>query len=69
MAAKKKSSVIEAFVYDGDRLVITFTSGTTYAYDGVPKRTVTGLAKAASQGSYFHKHIKDKFPTTNITEE
>ena len=57
------STVIRAFRYDPERreLDIEFTSGRCYRYLGVPPETAAAMRGAFSKGSYFNRHIRDKF--------
>jgi lysyl-tRNA synthetase class 2 len=42
-------------------LAITFTSGRTYDYVGVPKPVYLGLLRASSAGEYFNTRIRDYY--------
>lgn len=57
------SSAIRAADYNERTLVlaITFTSGNTYDYYGVPKSVYLGLISAASAGQYFNAYIRDQY--------
>lgn len=57
------STVIRSWRYDLDtgRLLVLFTSGRCYRYLDVPETVVAGLATAGSKGSYFNRHIRDRF--------
>lgn len=68
---KKESSVIKMVSYTvaNKTLVITFNTGKQYRYDGVPKRIADGFAIAPSKGAYFWQNIRDKYTTTDITED
>jgi hypothetical protein len=57
------STVIRRFRYDAERreLEIEFTSGRCYRYLGVPAQTAADMRAAFSKGSYFNRHIRDKF--------
>lgn len=46
---------------DGGTLDITFTSGRTFTYEGVPADVFYGLRDASSPGSYFHAQIKNNY--------
>ncbi len=46
-------------------LVIFTTSTTVYTYHGVPKSLFLGLLSAASKGTYFNAHIRDKYPCSH----
>lgn len=58
------SSVIRAFRYDPDvrRLVITFTNGRRYRYDGVPAELADEMRRAFSKGVFFNRKVRDRFP-------
>ena len=60
---KVDSSMMTEVTYDkaARELVITFTSGKTYVYFGVPAAVYRDLLKAASKGSYFLDTIKDVY--------
>lgn len=47
-------------------LEIEFTNGSIYQYQRVPARIYNGLMSASSHGSYFHEHIRDKYPYRKI---
>lgn len=64
-----KSSNLKSVAYDENtkRLLVTFlTSGSTYAYQNVPKETVTSLLSAPSKGSYFSKHVRNSFTFSKL---
>lgn len=60
ISAKVHSSAISKIEYDDEskELSVTFTSGGTYDYPGVPESEVMNLIKADSVGRYFHSHIR-----------
>jgi len=62
------SSNIRSIGYDSKSktLEIEFHSGGIYQYFNVPKSVHTGLISASSHGSYFHRHIKDRYQWTKI---
>ena len=55
------SSSIKAVRHYGGRLRITFTSGKTYDYFGVPPETYAELLAADSMGAYFARVIRQHF--------
>ena len=57
------SSIIRDVDYDDSRskLYITFASGKTYVYDGVPQATYQDLVRAASKGEFFNERIKGHY--------
>jgi hypothetical protein len=59
------SSAIHEIEFDEltHRLYITFTSGKTYTYYGVPRSIYERFVHAASKGSFFNDYIKDRYST------
>jgi hypothetical protein len=57
------SSAIREIEFDEltHRLYITFTSGKTYTYYGVPRSVYERFAHAASKGAFFNDFIKDRY--------
>jgi hypothetical protein len=62
------SSVIASIGYDAAEktLEVTFHSGRTYQYLGVPAYTHQSLLAADSIGRYFNKRIRDKYPQKEL---
>ncbi len=62
------SSNILSIGYDptSSTLEIEFHSGAIYQYVNVPESIYTALMSAPSHGSYFNRHIKDKYPWKQI---
>lgn len=60
MTYKMDSSAINQIAYDPETKVlkVTFQSGGTYDYFGVPQKVVKDWLAAESAGRYFHKHVK-----------
>jgi hypothetical protein len=58
-----RSSLIQRAIYDPaqETLAITFTTGRTYLYFGVPKGVHEDFSAAESQGQYFNLRIRDQF--------
>ena len=58
-----RSSNIRSVGYDpaSRKLEVEFHSRGVYQYSGVPETIYQGLMRAASKGSYFHDHIKDRY--------
>jgi len=42
-------------------MTITFRSGATYSYRGVPKDTYESLISASSPGQFFSRNIRSSF--------
>ena len=63
-----RSSNLESYEYDPEEqtLTITFKSGSTYQYDGVPQGVVERLASAASPGKFFYAAIRDAYPFEEV---
>ena len=61
-----QSSNLRSVGYDPETqtLEVTFTSGTTYAYAGVPAGRHAALMAAPSAGSYFATSVKNAYPAT-----
>ena len=55
------SSNLTSVGYENGTLYITFHSGETYSYSGVPETIYHGLMAAGSHGKYFHAHIKNVY--------
>jgi hypothetical protein len=55
-----ESSNIARFAYDESlkELQVTFKSGATYSYSGIPKEVVDSWKTASSKGSYFFEKIR-----------
>lgn len=63
-----QSSAIQAVDHDeGTGLFVTFTSGQTYVYDGVPRDLYERLLRAPSKGTFFNDEIRDAFPFWKLT--
>ena len=62
------SSDICSVGYDAESriLEIEFHSGGIYHYAKVPEKLYRGLMQASSKGSYFHRNIRERYPTTRI---
>jgi hypothetical protein len=45
----------------GETLLVTFVSGNTYAYDGVPAPIYDAFLAAESSGKFFNTHIRDRY--------
>lgn len=56
------STAIRQVEWDGRslNLFVTFTSGNTYTYYGVPEWKYAGLLAATSAGQYFNANIRDQ---------
>jgi hypothetical protein len=53
-----------AYHFQEQRLEVTYTGGSTYAYAGVPVEVYEKLMTASSKGGFVSAHIKDHFPVT-----
>jgi len=62
------SSAMSYVQYDEDtaELDITFASGKTYRYVGVPLAIYVELLEAESNGTFFNEHIKEVFPFIEV---
>jgi hypothetical protein len=57
------SSLLSAYGYDKNTLDldITFRSGPTWRYSGVPLDTFLEFLRSGSKGKHFNAHIKGKY--------
>lgn len=64
----KESSQIRAMEYDASRSVLRvhFQRGGTYEYEGVNPDLIQSLIGADSIGSFFNKHIKNRYRTFRL---
>ncbi len=46
----------------GRKLLVTFVSGKTYAYEGVPEQVYDAFLAAPSHGIFFNENIRDRYP-------
>ena len=57
------SSVIRDVTYGADAtLTVHRHRGVVYRYFTVPRTVFQALLAAASKGTYFNRHIRDRFP-------
>ena len=58
------SSVIVRIRYreEGQELLVTFVSGRSYAYEGVPADIYEAFLDAPSAGAFFNEHVRDRYP-------
>jgi hypothetical protein len=66
-----KSTSLNAMAYQDQQALLTleFRSGAIYRYFGVPGETYRGLLLAESKGTYFNRHIRNRFSYTKIRRE
>jgi len=50
-------------------LAITFESGSTYEYSGVPRHVYEELLSAPSKGTYFNTHVKGRYSCRRIRQD
>ena len=57
------SSMTSSISYDADSqtMIITYNSGKSYAYAGVPEDVARDAANAASVGEYINENIKGRY--------
>ena len=63
-----QSSNIRSVGYDpgSTTLEVEFHGGGVYKYSGVPETVYQAFMRAASKGSYFHAHIRDRYPVRRV---
>lgn len=61
------SSNLASVGYEDTTLYVSFHSGSTYSYSGVPNSVYTALMNASSHGEYFAANIKNVYPYKRIS--
>ena len=58
------STVIRRFDYSPEleELTVQFVTGRRYVYSGVPSEEAERMRGAFAKGSYFNRHIRDRYP-------
>lgn len=64
------SEAIEAIGYDSATrvLLVRFAGGALYAYFEVPPRDHAALLAAESLGSYFNRHLRERYSYRQLTD-
>lgn len=67
-SAAVSSSTIAGLAYseEGNTLAVTFKSGLSYIYTGVPKATAVGLLGADSVGEFHNTEVKGCYPYLKV---
>jgi hypothetical protein len=60
------SSNITSIGWGHGTLEVEFHHGGVYQYSGVPESVYRAFLSAYSKGSYFHDHIKDRYPYREV---
>lgn len=62
------STVIKKYEYrpEINVLTITFVSGAVYDYLYVPEEVYNKMRSVISKGTFFNKHIKDKYECVRV---
>lgn len=65
-----ESSNIASVGYDGPRYIleIEFADGAVYQYARVPSHLHEAMMQAESKGAFFHRWIRDQYPTTRVAD-
>jgi hypothetical protein len=67
MSTPRSSNISRVgFDRDAGEMIVEFQSGATYAYAGADSATAEALATDPTPGGYFHKNIRDRYPTRKI---
>ena len=62
MPAVNSSAILRIrYQPQGETLLVTFITGKTYAYDGVPAPIYDAFLAADSYGQFFNAHIRDHY--------
>ncbi len=63
----KNSSMLSHCEHDGaDCMIITFSNGARYKYEGVPIDEYHKMTKAESAGKHFGEHVRGKYKHTKV---
>ena len=65
------STVIRRFEHSlaTGELTVEFVTGRRYVYSGVPAEEVERMRSAFAKGSYFNRHIRDRYPFRELAED
>lgn len=65
---RHRSSYIDETTYDADleALYVTFSDGSEWRYNGVPKDTYQRFVSAPSRGSAFHALIRNSYEAEEV---
>jgi len=57
------SSNLDEVTYDSEKkiLTVTFKTGNSYIYSGVPNEVYLALQHARSPGSYFYANVRNRY--------
>lgn len=61
-----RSSNIASIGWENGTLEVAFHDGGVYQYSGIPESVYRAFLNAYSKGSYFHQHIKDRYPYREV---
>lgn len=50
----------------GETLLVTFVTGKTYAYDGVPAPIYDAFLASDSHGKFFNAYVRDRYPHRDV---
>lgn len=64
----RSSSFIKNVSWDpnSEILLVQFSSGSTWAYHGVPESTYNSMVRSTSVGEYFNKNVRNQYPSETI---
>lgn len=60
------SSHIKEVGYENGTMHVRFRTGDLYRYENVGPKIYSGLLKAPSPGSFFHRFVRDRFPGQQV---
>jgi hypothetical protein len=55
-----------SWLEDGNIMMLTFATGSIWAYYEVPFEVYSGFCKAPSYGKYFNANIRDKYRSERV---
>ncbi|MGI8705942.1 MAG: KTSC domain-containing protein [Sphingomicrobium sp.] len=65
------STVIRRFEHssEANELTVEFVTGRRYVYSDVPLKEVERMRRAFAKGSYFNRHIRDRYPYRELVQD
>ena len=64
---KSRDLALIGYDHETSTLEVVFRAGGVYRYQEVPENIYHALMAAPSHGTYFQKHIKNRYPFTKVS--
>ncbi len=66
VAVRSRDIAIVGYDTETSTLEVAFRIGGVYEYSGVPEEVYRGLLQAPSQGVYFDRRVKHRYPYRKV---